>query len=55
MSNFWNFLKAPKPANQNLAKVDSRAGHFRKIHQEPGLKLPERETKADKSRCITTN
>ena len=23
MSNFWNFIKASTPANQNLAKVDS--------------------------------
>ncbi len=52
MSNFWNSLRAPTLGNQNLAKVDSHVGHFKKIRQEPGLKLPETETKADKSRCI---
>jgi hypothetical protein len=52
MSNFWNSLKAPTQANQNLAKVDSHFGHFKKIRQEPGQKLPETETKDDKSRCI---
>ena len=52
MSNFWNSLKAPTLANQNLAKVDSDIGHFMKICWEPGQSPPETETKADKSRCI---
>ena len=52
MSNFWNSLKAPTLANQNLAKVDSHVGHFKKICWELGQKPPETETKADKSRCI---
>ena len=53
MRNFWNSLKAPTLANQNLAKVDSRVGHFKKICWEPGQKQPETETKADKSHCIS--
>ena len=52
MSNFWNSLKAPTQANQNLVKVDSHFGHLKKIRREPGQKPPETETKADKSRCI---
>jgi hypothetical protein len=52
MSNFWNSLKAPTLANQNLAKVDSHVGHFKKICWKPGQKQPKTETKADKSRCI---
>ena len=52
MSNFLNSEKAPTPPNQNLAKVDSHVGHFRLIYWEPGQKPPQRETKADKSRCI---
>jgi hypothetical protein len=31
MSNFWNSLKAPTLANQNLAKIESHVGHFKKI------------------------
>ena len=54
MSNFCNSLKAPTLANQNLAKVASHIGHFKKIRREPGQKPPETETKADKSRCILT-
>ena len=53
MSNFLNSEKAPTPPNQNLAKVDSHVGHFRLIYWEPGQKPPQRETKADKSRCIS--
>jgi hypothetical protein len=52
MSNFWNSLKAPTQANQNLAKVDSHFGHFKKIRRKPDQKPPKTETKADKSRCI---
>ena len=54
MSNFWNSLKAPTLANQNLAKVDSHVGHFKKICWELGQKPPETETKADKSRCMSS-
>ena len=53
MSNFWNSLKAPTLANQNLAKVDSHVGHFKKICWKPGQKPPKTETKTDKSRCIS--
>ena len=53
MSNFLNSEKAPTPPNQNLAKVDSHVGHFRLIYWEPGQKPPQRETKADKSRCMS--
>ena len=52
MSNFWNSFKATTLANQNLAKVDSHFGHFKKICWKPGQKPPKTETKADKSRCI---
>ena len=48
MSNFLNSGKAPTPPNQNLAKVDSHIGHFKKICWGPGQKPPETETKADK-------
>ena len=50
MSNFWNSLKAPTLANQNLAKVDSNNGYFKKICQEPGQKPPKTEIKGDQSR-----
>ena len=45
MSNFWNSLKALTLVNQNLAKVNSHVGHFKKICREPGQNCPKQRPK----------
>ena len=52
MNNFWNSLKAPIPANQNVARVNSHIGRFIKIRWELGQKPPKTEIYTDKSGCI---